>query len=74
LPTCAPSADPFNPKVQLLGDLDIVCGTRQRTGTWLAFDGTEQVPAACMALQRRGVEMSGCCGKLRISPSKMVVL
>ena len=37
--------------VLLFGDLDIVCGSRSGNGTWLAMDGTEQIPAACMPLQ-----------------------
>ena len=43
---------PFAPlKVRLLGDLHIVCGSRHGEGTWLAPDGTKQIPAACMPLQ-----------------------
>ncbi|CAK8994726.1 unnamed protein product [Durusdinium trenchii] len=37
--------------VRLLGDLHIVCGSRHGEGTWLAPDGTKQIPAACMPLQ-----------------------
>ncbi|CAJ1355481.1 unnamed protein product [Effrenium voratum] len=37
--------------VKLLGDLEIICGSRDGEGRWLALDGSAYIPAACMPLQ-----------------------
>lgn len=38
-------------EVKLLGDLEIICGSRDGEGRWLALDGSAYIPAACMPLQ-----------------------